>query len=155
MDWKRRTWTHALLSTMASLPDPPSWLIILSKTSSPSLPSKKLTLFYLLALELFSAQYVLSVIIVDYASDGRIKLFGMDNTQALLQSNSPVPTKFLQVLYLHPFFQLEIVISYTILFWDKILFCWTVRIVIWTLWSSRIISHTKLGHTDRALWSIK
>lgn len=31
--------------------------------------------------------------------DGRIKLLGRDNTQALLESVNAVPSKFLQVLY--------------------------------------------------------
>jgi hypothetical protein len=30
-------------------------------------------------------------------SNGQIKLFGRDNTQALLQSPSPIPSKFLRV----------------------------------------------------------
>ncbi|ONK55928.1 uncharacterized protein A4U43_C10F2390 [Asparagus officinalis] len=34
-------------------------------------------------------------------NDGRIKLFGMDNTQALLQSEAPIPSKFLQFIENH------------------------------------------------------
>lgn len=35
-----------------------------------------------------------------FLRDGRVKLFGKDNTQALLESNGTVPSKFLQVLSL-------------------------------------------------------
>lgn len=35
--------------------------------------------------------------------DGQIKLFGKDNTQALLESNEISPSKFLQVLSSFPF----------------------------------------------------
>lgn len=40
--------------------------------------------------------------LIFFLRDGRIKLFGKDNAQVLLESREPVPSKFLQVIF--PFF---------------------------------------------------
>ena len=105
--WRKVMWSHDLYFIMASHVALTCLLVTLFKKYSPFLLCNNFALYFTHIYTYFVIKISLPFCVLllcvyklnKIFRDGRIKLFGRDNTQALLQSTEAEPTKFLQVFH--------------------------------------------------------